>query len=225
MHSKLGGDDQMRVKLSEFQLDPPQLTIECDEWVVWTIGKNENQYSSIYKPGERYFILSIEELDIETGKLFTGNTFKYQFTTTGTFTITCLNYPGIKQKIKVCPPLFLSQKGGRFCQSRTETEETSDNLKSPRDSQQWKSRESSMFASQEDAEGLAQISECLKQFVRGCTEQKTKNDFKKDGGEDTKHTFEFQKEAISDMLNDEAKEVLGRNKKTSKIYFKQHHRV
>ena len=203
-----------KVKLTGFQLDPPVLTVECDEWVMWTIGKNENQYSNIYKPGERYFILAIEELDLETEKLYTGHHFKHRFTDVGHYTLKCLNYPGIKQLVKVTLPWRLSQKGAKFSESRNGTEETSDNLKSPRDSSD-KGKESSSLNSQDNQEGIAQISACLKMFVQGCTEEKMKEEFRPLFQPLRKSTFEYESEAIADMVNDEA--IVSQQKRKSRL--------
>ena len=176
MQRKLSGVQGVsKVKLSAFALEPPCIVVDVDETVTWVIGKNDRQYSSVYRPGERYFILAINELGVESEKLYQDDSFEFKFTTPGTFTITCLNYPGIKQRVKVTLPWKISTQGPKFSESRNGTDETSDNLKSPRDSSE---KEIDIVGVSKADDGMEDINKCLKMFIKGCPEEEIKDNFK-----------------------------------------------
>lgn len=164
------------VKLTRFALTPPAIVVECDESVTWTIGKNDSHYSSIYRPGERYFILLINELGIESEQLCEGDSFEHKFASPGSYTISCLNYPGIKQRVKVTMPWRHSNQRHMFSESRGATDETSDNLRSPRDSSEKDLELAPIDEKPKDC--LDDIGKCLQMFIKGCPEDEIRDNFK-----------------------------------------------
>jgi len=223
MQSKCGGENVAKVKLSAMTLEPSTLTVEVDEIVEWTIGRNDSQYSSVYKPGERYFILAIKELGIESDKLYTGKSFSHKFENPGSYTITCLNYPGIKQKVKVTLPWRVAhnQKIQRFTESRNGTDETSDNLRSPRDASKERKESMSSSAAKEE-EPLDDVNRCLKMFINGSSEEQIKDSFKHMFNSGRKLTFEYPKEGSDDEEKPSTPTELPLLKKSRSVYY---HRV
>ena len=135
-------------KLTNFRLLPEELTVEIDEPVVWSVGKNETSNSGVYLPGERYFVLEIQETGFETDKLYTGDTFTHRFTQTGVFTVRLQAQPYVKQRVKVVMPWkstgesrYLNSYAAEY--SRNGTEDTSDNATSPRDESSFKADQTS----------------------------------------------------------------------------------
>lgn len=96
-------EEQIKVvQLRNFEFDPRSLKVVCNTTVRWIIAENSASHESgIYSSKERFFILNICDLDIETDPLYHGGMFEYQFTTPGSFEITCANYMRVKGLIHV----------------------------------------------------------------------------------------------------------------------------
>ena len=68
------------VQYTNFEFEPQILIIRKNDIVSWKIGKNVSERSSIYNETcgeERFFVLQIVELDIESDNLKINDTFSY----------------------------------------------------------------------------------------------------------------------------------------------------
>lgn len=90
------------IELTNFKFYPVMIKVHCNTKIRWIIKENSATYESgVYNALERFFIIAINALDIESDPLYTGNTFEHIFTNAGSFEIVCANYPGIRGVIEV----------------------------------------------------------------------------------------------------------------------------
>ena len=92
------------VQIRDFTFWPEDIEINCGETIEWLIKNNISEYSRVYNDDEKFFILEIGDLGIESDMLKKGQKFSCTFETKGTYSIVCLNYPRLKQIVKVQDP-------------------------------------------------------------------------------------------------------------------------
>lgn len=89
------------VLIRDFTFWPEGLEVNYGDTVEWIVKNNKSEYSRIYNDDEKFFILEIYELGIESDMLKKDQKFSYTFEAKGIFSITCLNYPRLNQVVKV----------------------------------------------------------------------------------------------------------------------------
>jgi len=62
---------------------------------------HQSNYNSLYKDVNRFFILQVEEVDVESSALYQNQSFTYRFREAGIYTVSCLNYPKMRQTVLV----------------------------------------------------------------------------------------------------------------------------
>lgn len=78
------------------------LKIKKNDVVEYLVAKhNQSTYNSLYQEVKRFFILYIEEADVESPSLYQSQNFNYRFREPGTYNVYCLNYPKMKQTVIV----------------------------------------------------------------------------------------------------------------------------
>ena len=94
------------IQLVNFKFSPQSIKIACNTKIRWIVKENVSAYESgVYSTKERFFIIAINDLGIESDPLYRDNTFEHTFTTLGAFEIACANYPGIKGVVEVVSDL------------------------------------------------------------------------------------------------------------------------
>ncbi len=94
------------IQLINFKFSPQSIKIACNTKIRWVVKENVSTYESgVYSSKERFFIISINDLGIESDPLYAGSTFEHTFTTLGAFEIACANYAGIKGVVEVVSDL------------------------------------------------------------------------------------------------------------------------
>jgi len=78
------------------------LKIKKNDVVEYFIAKhNQVTYNSLYQNVQRFFILQIDEVNVESPALYQNQSFSYRFREPGVYNISCLNYPKMKQVVIV----------------------------------------------------------------------------------------------------------------------------
>ncbi len=78
------------------------LKIRVGDVVAYKIGFQQNaHYSTLYSGESRFFVLYIDEINKESPQLYNGDCFEHRFMEPGMYTVTCLNYPKMRQTITV----------------------------------------------------------------------------------------------------------------------------
>lgn len=78
------------------------LRIKKNDVVEYFVAKhNQTTYNSLYQDVQRFFILSIQEVDVESPSLYQNQSFSYRFREAGMYNISCLNYPRMHQTVIV----------------------------------------------------------------------------------------------------------------------------
>eukprot|EP01017_Pseudomicrothorax_dubius_P018006 TRINITY_DN20075_c0_g1_i1.p1 TRINITY_DN20075_c0_g1~~TRINITY_DN20075_c0_g1_i1.p1 ORF type:complete len:348 (+),score=73.70 TRINITY_DN20075_c0_g1_i1:108-1151(+) len=92
----------IEVKLTNFQFIPNRVEIENGESVRWTVLDNKPPYESrVYVDDERFFVIAVVEMDVESGNLRRGDTFEIKFEEPGVFKVKCWNFPRLEMTVKV----------------------------------------------------------------------------------------------------------------------------
>ena len=78
------------------------LRIKKNDIVEYFVAKyNQPAYNSLYHDVQRFFILQIQEVDVESPSLYQNQSFCYRFREAGIYTVYCLNYPKMRQTVLV----------------------------------------------------------------------------------------------------------------------------
>ena len=78
------------------------LKIKKNDVVEYFVARHhQSKYNSLYKEVNRFFILQIEEADVESPSLYQNQSFSYRFREAGLYTVSCLNYPKMRQSVVV----------------------------------------------------------------------------------------------------------------------------
>lgn len=78
------------------------LKIRKNDVVEYFVARHhQSKYNSLYKDINRFFILQVEEVDIESPALYQNQSFSYRFREAGLYTVSCLNYPKMRQVVVV----------------------------------------------------------------------------------------------------------------------------
>lgn len=78
------------------------LQVNKNDTIEYFVAKHQQSaYNSLYENVKRFYIIHIEEVDIETRALYQEQTFSYKFKEPGIYTISCLNYPRMQQTVIV----------------------------------------------------------------------------------------------------------------------------
>lgn len=78
------------------------IKIRVGDAVAYKIGCQQNaHYSTLYSGESRFFVLYIEEINRESPQLYNGDCFEQRFVEPGIYTVSCLNYPKMRQIVTV----------------------------------------------------------------------------------------------------------------------------
>lgn len=78
------------------------LKIKKNDVVEYFVARHhQSKYNSLYKGVNRFFILQVEEVDVESPALYQNQSFSYRFREAGLYTVSCLNYPKMRQRVVV----------------------------------------------------------------------------------------------------------------------------
>lgn len=78
------------------------LKIKKNDVVEYLVAKHhQSTYNSLYQEVNRFFILHIQEVDIESPSLYQNQNFCYRFREAGIYNVYCLNYPKMRQTVIV----------------------------------------------------------------------------------------------------------------------------
>lgn len=103
-------------EIKGFKFSTEKLKISLNDTVRYTIAPHPTStYSSLYNQNNRFFILYIEEVNKESPPLFTDTIYEYKFIESGTYTVSCLNYPKLQQTIIVEEEGVVQNEGNFTC--------------------------------------------------------------------------------------------------------------
>ena len=78
------------------------LKIKKNDVVEYYVARqHQSSYNSLYKEVNRFLLLQVEEVDVESPPLYQNQSFSYRFREAGMYTVSCLNYPKLRQIVMV----------------------------------------------------------------------------------------------------------------------------
>ena len=89
-------------EIKSINFEQEHLKISLNDSICYRVATQKiSDYSSLYGTKSRFFILYIEEINRESPPLFTHDTFEYKFIEPGIYSVSCLNYPKMRQTVVV----------------------------------------------------------------------------------------------------------------------------
>lgn len=150
------------------------IKIQKNDIVEYFVAKhNPSAYNSLYQEVKRFFILYIEEVDVESPSLYQSQNFCYRFREAGIYNVYCLNYPKMKQTV------IVEQKNGLMSLNDIRCSETASQISvTARESFFMQSEDQQLSINNQSVEQeYNDISECLHLIKEGCPAFSIKSKF------------------------------------------------